>query len=273
MFNSKLKQLAVLIGAMAALSACTTAGTNVKSDGTTDKVVWPKAYDTTFDKDRGTFPNVQSLKEIRAGMTKDQLYALIGRPQYGEGFRVREWDYLFHFNTPGVGKDDITTCQYKVLFDKDSYARSFYWKAVEPVDAACGGAEKAMKRYTLSADALFSFNKGDIGDMNAKGRAELDRLASELSKFDQLNSVRITGHTDLLGSESYNRKLSQRRAETVRLYLAQRGIPANVMIAYGAGKSQPVKQCSNKGNKAAYIQCLQPNRRVEVEVDGSGIAK
>ena len=60
-------------------------------------------------------------------------------------FGVREWDYLFHFHTPGVeadpanksGVDGITTCQYKVVFDKHKFARSFYWNPVFPEDAAC----------------------------------------------------------------------------------------------------------------------------------------
>ena len=50
---------------------------------------------------------------------------------------MREWDYLFHFNTPGVGTEGVTTCQYKVLFDSQRYARSFHWHAVDPVNAAC----------------------------------------------------------------------------------------------------------------------------------------
>ena len=80
---------------------------------------------------------MNNLKQIRSGMTKDELYDLIGRPHFNEGFRVREWDYLFHFNTPGVGTEGVTTCQYKVLFDSQRYARSFHWRAVDPVNAVC----------------------------------------------------------------------------------------------------------------------------------------
>lgn len=102
--------LAVL--AAGVLSACATKS-NVKADGTTDNPVFPKPYSVTLDNNRGTFPTY--------------------------------WDYLFHFHTPGVGTDpentsgveDVTTCQYKVIFDKDKFARSFYWNPVFPKDAAC----------------------------------------------------------------------------------------------------------------------------------------
>ena len=61
---------------------------------------------------------------MRPGLTKDDIYKILGRPHYDEGMGVREWDYLFHFYTPGVGVDPentsgvegITTCQYKVIF-------------------------------------------------------------------------------------------------------------------------------------------------------------
>ncbi len=277
MFKSSLKPIALGLTSALFLGACTTAGTKVDLDGMAEEIKWPNPETTSFNKDRGTFPNLESLKQIRSGVTKDQLYYLIGRPQFHEGFRVREWDYLFHFNTPGQGTNGVTTCQYKVLFDKNKFARSFHWRAVDPVNAVCPPETSGVvstvtsRRYTLSADALFAFDKSDLSNMNAKGRQELDDLARELRSFDQLQSVRISGHTDYLGSDMYNMALSQRRASTVREYLIQRGVPANITFAYGAGETQPVKQCVNNGNRQELIACLQPNRRVEVEVDGSGV--
>ncbi|MGN7086468.1 outer membrane protein assembly factor BamE, partial [Neisseria sp. P0001.S005] len=84
--------------------------------------------------------------QMRPGLTKDDIYKILGRPHYDEGMvGVREWDYLFHFYTPGVGVDPentsgvegITTCQYKVIYDKDKFARSFFWNPVFPKDAVC----------------------------------------------------------------------------------------------------------------------------------------
>ena len=133
------------LAAVALLSACATKS-HVKADGTTDEPVFPKPYSVTFNKNQGTFPTFDELAQMRPGLTKDDIYKILGRPHYDEGIvRVREWDYLFHFNTPGTpanpdlhsGEEGITTCQYKVIFDKDRYARSFHWKAVFPEDAVC----------------------------------------------------------------------------------------------------------------------------------------
>ena len=269
------KKIVALIATVVALTGC--AGTAVTEKGTTEQPVWPKWDSVTFNNTKGTFPDLQSLSQVRTGMTKDQLYYLLGRPQYNDGWRPVEWNYLFHFHTPGQGTDDVTTCQYKVLFDKDTYARSFYWNPVDPVDGVCPPTAKkpkpTAKRYTLGADALFAFGRGNLVDLNAKGKEDLDRLAAQLKQFDQLNSVKITGHTDYLGSEAANLRLSEQRAQTVRQYLLSKGLPASKVMAVGMGESQPVKQCASTGNRSALIACLQPNRRVEVEVDGSGVVK
>lgn len=265
----------VALAAVVLLAGCA-AGTHVTEKGTTEQPVWPKWDSVTFNNTKGTFPDLQSLSQVRAGMTKDQLYYLLGRPQYNDGWRPVEWNYLFHFHTPGQGTDDVTTCQYKVLFDKDMYARSFYWHAVDPENGVCPPTAKAapaVKRYTLGADALFAFDRGGLSDLNPKGKYDLDNLAAQLTQFDQLNSIKITGHTDYLGADAYNLRLSEQRAQTVRQYFISQGLPANKVYAVGMGESQPVKQCASTGNRSALIACLQPNRRVEVEVDGSGVIK
>ena len=210
-----------------------------------------------------------ALKEVQAGMTKDQLYDLLGRPHFGEGiWGVREWDYLFHFHTPGQGTNNVTTCQFKVLYDKDSYTQSFFWKPVDPVEGVCPpGAEP--QRFTIEADALFAFDRSDLNSMNAQGRERLNQLVNTVKGFDQLKGVVVYGHTDRLGDDRYNQGLSQRRADTVRNYLVQHGVPAQLVSAQGMGESQPVVQCDN-ANRAELIRCLAPNRRVEVSVDGSG---
>lgn len=145
MKTKQIVKLGLAVLAAGVLSACATKS-NVKADGTTDNPVFPKPYSLTFNNDRGTFPTYDELDLMRPGLTKDDIYKILGRPHYNEGmYGVREWDYLFHFHTPGVevdpanksGVDGITTCQYKVVFDKHKFARSFYWNPVFPEDAAC----------------------------------------------------------------------------------------------------------------------------------------
>ncbi len=263
---------------MFTLVACSS-HTKVSADGSTEEARWPKAEASTFNKKQGIFPDPSSLAQVKAGVTKDQLYYLLGRPHYNEGFvGVREWNYLFHFRTPGQGTNDVTTCQFKVLFDKNKVAQSFYWNPVDPSTASCPPAAApatvaapSTQRYTMNGDALFAFNRSGSGDLLSGARSELDTLANRISKFDRLSAVAVVGHTDRIGSDDYNMALSQRRAQTVANYLSSRGVPASVISAQGAGESQPAVECSDKLGRSELIACLQPNRRVEIQVTGSGV--
>jgi len=128
----------------------------------------------------------------------------------------------------------------------------------------------APKRFTFSADALFDFNQATV---KPEGRRQLDKLAADLTgaKFDviEIAMVTVTGHTDRVGSAEYNVRLSMRRAEAVKAYLAELGIPAVKIVAIGKGETHPVTKSGEcKGDTASkeLIACLQPDRRVEIEV-------
>ncbi|MBS7327260.1 MAG: OmpA family protein [Oxalobacter sp.] len=266
---ANLKNIVLLAAAAALLAGCGTS-TVIKDDGTTDEPKWHDWDSVHFDNTMGTFPNLKSLSQMRTHMTKDQVYELIGRPQYYANWRAREWDYLFHFHTPGVGKYDITTCQYKVLYDKDLYTGSFHWNPVDPPDAACPPSAKPKavnKTFTLGADALFDFDRSGPGDMNAKGRDSLDKLAEDVKQLDKLESITVIGYTDRLGSVPYNQRLSQNRANTVKAYLAERGIPRDKIRAIGRGKADQIEPCPGLSGQALR-DCLHPNRRVVLEIKG-----
>ena len=83
----------------------------------------------------------------------------------------------------------------------------------------------------------------------------------------RLEVVLVTGHTDRLGSLAHNQKLSEQRASVVRDYLVSKGVDKAKIEAIGVGPKQPVVQCDQK-NRKALIECLQPNRRVEVQAKG-----
>lgn len=128
-------------------------------------------------------------------------------------------------------------------------------------------AKMPLQKINFSADALFAFNKSVL---KPAGRAMLDDLVREL-KGAQYDSVLVTGHTDRFGKTEYNQKLSERRANAVRDYLISRDIPANRIKAVGRGKTQPVTKARDcpGGRTPKVIACLQPDRRVDVEVSGT----
>lgn len=126
----------------------------------------------------------------------------------------------------------------------------------------------APKRVQLSADSLFGFNQSSV---SPEGRTALDALLKDL-EGTQFDVVLVEGHTDRIGSAAYNQKLSLQRAQAVKDYLVSAGgLDAAKVTAVGKGESNPVTQPGDcKGNKAtpALIACLQPDRRVVVEVSG-----
>lgn len=137
---------------------------------------------------------------------------------------------------------------------------------VEPVAAA---PRTVYERVSFDADALFDFNKAVL---RPEGRAALDSFIGNVKDVAP-STITVIGHTDRLGSDSYNQTLSEERAAAVKTYLVTRGIDANSVRTEGKGEMQPVTNAADcKGGKSAkLIACLQPDRRVEVEVSGTRI--
>ena len=130
----------------------------------------------------------------------------------------------------------------------------------KPVEVAI---RKELKPIQLEADALFEFDSATLTDA---GRGRLDEVLSQLPDQSLLQDKRtiITGFTDRLGPDEYNKKLSEKRAQAVHDYLVSRGMRDEAIDAQGLGAAQPLVSCEGKrGN--ALIDCLAPNRRTEIE--------
>ena len=121
-------------------------------------------------------------------------------------------------------------------------------------------APLAYEQHSLSATALFGF---DDATLTVAGRAELDRLVAHI-KGQGLGvaDIDVMGHTCSIGTEEYNRGLSQRRANAVRDYLGSRGLDAGIIDATGMGESQPVASNASKAGR-------EQNRRVAINVGTS----
>lgn len=124
----------------------------------------------------------------------------------------------------------------------------------------------ARERLTFDADALFDFDKAEL---RPAGRLALDDFLGKM-KGIEAEMITTDGHTDRFGSETYNQNLSERRAQAVKTYLVSKGIDASRVRAEGHGEMQPVTkagECEGARSTKA-IACLQPDRRVEIEVAG-----
>lgn len=117
-----------------------------------------------------------------------------------------------------------------------------------------------FEKYTLSATELFGFDSAELKSPQPK----LDEIANALNSNSDVHDVAIVGYTDSIGSAKYNQKLSERRAIAVKNYLSDKGVDTARMNAKGMGEANPVVMCTVK-KRAELIQCLAPNRRVEVE--------
>lgn len=123
------------------------------------------------------------------------------------------------------------------------------------------------EKMKLSSEALFDFDKATV---RPGSRKALDEVANKLTHYPkQIESIKVYGHTDRLGSADYNQKLSTQRAEAVKDYLVANGVPARQIQAEGKGSTQPETKpddCKGTKRSKALIECLQPDRRVEVDI-------
>ncbi len=283
-YSPALATAAVLL----ALEGCASPGRAIDKDAQTRAIAaqpaaptaqeWPDPSAAKWKQ--GAFPNLENVRKMAPGMGKDQVRELLGWPHFSEGlWGVREWNYLFHLRT-GKTPSDYVTCQYIVRYDGAELTTGTWWKsadctalanppAVTPIPAA--PTLVPPQKVSLSADGLFRFNGSSTEDLLPDGREQISRLAADIrTNFKELHYITVTGHTDRLGTDAYNQALSQARADTVRNLLVQGGIDRAKVRTVGMGKHQPVvSDCNGTRATPELVKCLQPNRRVEIEVQGA----
>jgi outer membrane protein OmpA-like peptidoglycan-associated protein len=157
------------------------------------------------------------------------------------------------------------------LFDETRSKRQFPPTLTPDTTPAAAIARRApesgIEKVILDAGALFDF---DGYELRPEGRAALDEFLGSLDGAT-LGTIRAVGHADRLGSEGYNQILSEDRAEAVKAYLVSKGIEPGRVQAEGRGATQPVTKpgdCAG-GKSAKILACLQPDRRVGIEVAGT----
>lgn len=273
--------LAIAIAALLLTAGCRSDAPRETQAATTPGEVTFPAMSKAIDPD-GVFVNPDNVRQVAPGMTKTQLYALLGVPHFDEGvFGVTKWNYIFNFRKT-AGDSDYSQCQYQVTFDKKHRAEAVHWKPEscrfmvekEPTPAAMptvhgpaiappvSGVATTMpdEPIRLSADALFAFNSAELTN---DGRESLGQFMQEVLVASQLQDILVVGYTDRIGSDRANLALSKKRAQAVQGYLVQGGVPESAIRSEGRGSANPVVTCTNKDHRA-LIACLFSNRRVEL---------
>jgi filamentous hemagglutinin family protein len=140
-------------------------------------------------------------------------------------------------------------------------------RAFENVEAGPGPI--VATHFSLDEDVLFAFDRSSERDILPGGREALDAIVANLrNTYRSLRLLSIIGHTDRIGSDAYNRELSLTRAQTVRDYLVAHGLPVSPIAVAGVGNAEPVTKDCPAGKTSESIRCLQPDRRVTIDVIG-----
>ena len=136
--------------------------------------------------------------------------------------------------------------------------------APAPMPEPTPAAPATFEKITLASEVLFDFDKDNV---KKTGKRILDAdVVGKMKAHPEVELVLISGHSDRIGSAGYNLNLSKRRANNVKKYLISQGIEKSRLHTIGKGETEPVVDCKGvRGRKA--IDCLQPNRRVVVEIE------
>ena len=202
-----------------------------------------------------------SLAQAANAIYVTDAAGLVVTSGYGLCWHTSAW-------TPAAAATDPNGCTCdKDLIPKEVCEGKAAAAAAPAAAAAAPAVKPAGEKITVAADALFDFNKSTL---RPEGKAKIDEVAAKADSLN-LEVVIAVGHADRIGGAAYNQKLSEKRAAAVKDYMVSKGIPANRIYTEGKGSKQPVTkpdQC--KGAKSAkVIACLQPDRRVDIEIIGT----
>ncbi len=200
----------------------------------------------------------------RVYWTAPAVNNVVVRDTYNLCWRTPYW-------TPALAAKDPAGCE----CDKDLLPKEVCAPPAPKVETPKGPVSLpgvVGDRIKLNADFLFDFDKAVL---RPEGKKVLDDLAAKMMKPVQLEVALIVGHTDRIGSDDYNQKLSEKRAVAVKDYLISKGLEANRLYTEGKGEKWPTKdteKCTKMGAENGHnkklVACLQPDRRVEIEIVG-----
>ncbi|MDX3906509.1 MAG: OmpA family protein [Pigmentiphaga sp.] len=217
----------------------------------------------------GTPLDANRFAQVKPGASRQAVMSALGEPVHRSP-DGRSYYYNLALPLQGPGDGNLV-CQYRVNFDAAGLVTSGEWRrpqcqvlasAMRPV-AQPAPAPAPVRTISMSADVLFEFASARL---RVDGQRELDRIVASLRNETLPYEIQIVGHSDRIGSEQINRRLSLQRAQAVRDYLIGRGLSPSGLSVDGRGSAEPVAQC--QGNRATeeLKSCLAPNRRVTLNI-------
>ena len=135
-----------------------------------------------------------------------------------------------------------------------------------PAPAPLAAPKRCDATLAFQKDETFPFDRYALTEA-AKARLDRD-VIGKLADCSSVEAVVVEGHADRIGSQQYNQKLSERRADSVKSYLVGKGADRNGIETIGMGKTVPAKFCPDTNKRSELIACLAPNRRAIVSIKG-----
>ncbi|EAA5923560.1 outer membrane protein assembly factor BamE [Salmonella enterica subsp. enterica serovar Teko] len=250
----------------ALLSGCYQNPSSPENDGSVKEIVWPTYEKAQQGGDPGIFQTPERISLLKKGMTKNQVYLLIGKPHYNEGFfSVREWDYLLHFRPNSNENTRIASCMLKIIFNSDKLISNIYWKPIDSKASMCPPVPDNNSKYIVNSDIVFGLNQYKLNHLSYSILQDFDKTISDTMGKTGFQSINIYGYSDKQGHRNYNMELSKLRARSVADYFINNGFPKDKIFFRGLGETMPETNCSGlRGDK--LTKCLLPDRNVIIIV-------
>jgi OmpA-OmpF porin, OOP family len=211
-------------------------------------------------------PSLRTVTVLRPDLATS-LRAVIADPRFVHCPQTQKQTACAEVKLMHAGHDAWTR-QFAKAKIKIDMIESTLGEAQESLDSCVipqedvSSADPLPELVALPVDALFAFNGSSVESITSDGRERLDGLIANVKGDGAVSSITVSGFTDRLGSEAYNRQLSHQRAETVRRYLVSGGVAAAVQ-AQGYGRASPGTDCRMR-DRRALVTCLASDRRVEL---------